>query len=152
MSKDKRLRHVLPSTKGPAVKITIVDYGAGNLPSGVSARLQQLGAETERAVRSGPARFGARPSCCRASAIFAAFVAGLRERNLTLSLQKAFDSGTPIRGICLGLQALYTSSQEAPGDAGLAFLAGEVRALPANVKSPHIGWNQVQRTQDQQTS
>jgi glutamine amidotransferase len=74
-------------------------------------------------------------------------VNGLRERNLTWSLRQAYDAGVPILGICLGLQAMFASSEEAPGAPGLGFFPDEVRALPTNVKSPHIGWNQLRRTQ-----
>lgn len=125
------------------MKIAIVDYGAGNLPS-VERALRGLGAETERAV--------APEQLASAEAIvlpgvghFAAFVDGLRERNLTSSLRAAFDSGKPMLGICLGLQAMFASSDEAPGDPGLAFFPEKVCALPTNVKSPHIGWNQLRR-------
>ncbi len=123
--------------------IAIVDYGAGNLPS-VERALQALGAETERAVR--PEQLAsARAIVLPGVGHFSAFVAGLRERNLTRSLRAAFDSGTPILGICLGLQAMYAASDEAPGEAGLAFFPEQVRALPPNVKCPHIGWNQLRR-------
>jgi imidazole glycerol-phosphate synthase subunit HisH len=123
--------------------IAIVDYGAGNLPS-VERALQALGAETERAVR--PEQLAsARAIVLPGVGHFSAFVAGLRERNLTRSLRAAFDSGTPILGICLGLQAMYAASEEAPGEAGLAFFPEQVRALPPNVKCPHIGWNQLRR-------
>jgi len=127
------------------MKIAIVDYGAGNLPS-VERALQKLGAETERAI--------APEQLASAKAIvlpgvghFAAFVDGLRERNLASSLRAAFDCGKPMLGICLGLQAMFASSDEAPGDPGLGFFPEEVRALPTNVKSPHIGWNQLRRVQ-----
>jgi imidazole glycerol phosphate synthase glutamine amidotransferase subunit len=130
------------------MKVAIVDYGAGNLPS-VERALQKLGAETERAVRP--------EQIANATAVvlpgvghFSAFVAGLHERNITSSLRMAYDSGIPILGICLGLQAMYESSEEAPGDPGLGFFKGEVRMLPQNVKAPHIGWNQVQRRQPSQ--
>ena len=42
---------------------------------------------------------------------------------------------------------MFASSEEAPGAPGLGFFPDEVRALPTNVKSPHIGWNQLRRTQ-----
>jgi imidazole glycerol phosphate synthase glutamine amidotransferase subunit len=127
------------------MKITIVDYGAGNLPS-VERALRALGAETERAVE---------PSQVAAAKVivlpgvghFGAFVNGLRERKLTLSLRATYEAGTPMLGICLGLQAMFSSSEEAPGDSGLGFFPEEVRALPTNVKSPHIGWNQLRRMQ-----
>jgi len=128
------------------VKIAIVDYGAGNLPS-VERALWKLGAETERAIEPKQVA-AARAIVLPGVGHFSAFVAGLRERNLTSSLRAAFDAGVPILGICLGLQAMFASSEEAPGEAGLAFFPEEVRALPANVKSPHIGWNQLRRVRE----
>lgn len=126
------------------MKVFIVDYGAGNLPS-VERALRALGAETKRATEPG--------HIAKAEAIvlpgvghFAAFVDGLRERNLTGSLRAAHAAGIPILGICLGLQVMFASSEEAPGESGLAFFPQEIRALPANVKSPHIGWNQARAT------
>ncbi|HXA57076.1 MAG TPA: imidazole glycerol phosphate synthase subunit HisH [Candidatus Acidoferrum sp.] len=123
------------------MKISIVDYGAGNLPS-VERALNKLGAETQLATEAS--------HICSAKAIvlpgvghFSAFVNGLRERNLVGPLRAAFEAGVPIFGICLGLQAMFAASEEAPGEPGLGFLTGDVRALPTNVKSPHIGWNQL---------
>jgi len=125
------------------MKIAIVDYGAGNLPS-VERALNKLGAETERAVA--PSQLdSAEAIVLPGVGHFGAFVDGLRERNLTSSLRAAFDSGKPILGICLGLQAMFASSDEAPDDPGLGFFPEKVCALPTNVKSPHIGWNQLRR-------
>ncbi len=127
------------------MKIAVVDYGAGNLPS-VERALQKLGVETERAVA--PAQLaGAKAIVFPGVGHFSAFVKGLRERNLTLALRSAFDAGVPMLGICLGLQAMFSASEEAPGEPGLGFFSEDVRALPPNVKSPHIGWNQLRRTQ-----
>jgi imidazole glycerol phosphate synthase glutamine amidotransferase subunit len=127
------------------MKISIVDYGAGNLPS-VERALRGLGAETERATEPGQIA-AAKAIVLPGVGHFSAFVNGLRERNLTSSLREAYDSGVPILGICLGLQSMFASSEEAPGAPGLGFFAEEVRALPTSVKSPHIGWNQLRRTQ-----
>jgi imidazole glycerol phosphate synthase glutamine amidotransferase subunit len=128
------------------VKVFIVDYGAGNLPS-VERALRALGAETKRATE--PSHIAdAKAIILPGVGHFAAFVAGLRERNLTDCLHAAHKAGVPILGICLGLQAMFASSEEAPGESGLGFFPEEVRALPANVKSPHIGWNQVRRTHE----
>jgi imidazole glycerol phosphate synthase glutamine amidotransferase subunit len=128
------------------MKISIVDYGAGNLPS-VERALGKLGAQTQLATEA------AHISSAKAIVLpgvghFSAFVNGLRERNLVDPLRAAFEAGVPILGICLGLQAMFAASEEAPGAAGLGFLTGDVRSLPTNVKSPHIGWNQVRSVQD----
>ena len=128
------------------MKISIVDYGAGNLPS-VERALRNLGAETERAISPNQIA-AAKAIVLPGVGHFAAFVKGLRERNLTDSLRAANDAGVPILGICLGLQAMFASSEEAPGDPGLGLFPQQVLALPPNVKSPHIGWNQVRLMQE----
>jgi imidazole glycerol phosphate synthase glutamine amidotransferase subunit len=125
------------------VKIAIIDYGAGNLPS-VERALFHLGAETER-VTTPEQLSSAKAIVLPGVGHFAAFVMGLRERNLTAALRTAIDSRVPVLGICLGLQAMFASSEEAPGELGLDLVHQQVKALPKNVKSPHIGWNQVRR-------
>jgi imidazole glycerol phosphate synthase glutamine amidotransferase subunit len=125
------------------VKIAIIDYGAGNLPS-VERALFHLGAETER-VTTPEQLPSARAIVLPGVGHFAAFVMGLRERNLTAALRTVIDSRVPVLGICLGLQALFASSEEAPGELGLHLIHEQVKALPKNVKSPHIGWNQLSR-------
>ena len=128
------------------MKISIVDYGAGNLPS-VERAFQGLGVETERAAT--PEQIAsARVIVLPGVGHFAAFVDGLETRSLTSLLRAAHEAGTPILGICLGLQALFTSSEEAPGKQGLGFLSGAIRLLPSTVKSPHIGWNQLRRVHE----
>ncbi|MFZ0883613.1 MAG: imidazole glycerol phosphate synthase subunit HisH [Candidatus Acidiferrales bacterium] len=123
------------------MKISIIDYGAGNLPS-VERAFVNLGAETERVTTPEELR-NAKAIVLPGVGHFSAFVAGLRERNLTSALRAAIDSGVPVLGICLGLQALFASSEEAPGEGGLDLIHQQVKSLPKNVKSPHIGWNQV---------
>jgi glutamine amidotransferase len=128
------------------VKTTIIDYGAGNLPS-VERAFASLGAETERGTTPEQVH-SAHAIVLPGVGHFSAFVSGLRERGLTHALQRAIREGIPVLGICLGLQAMYLASDEAPGKNGLAALDGKVVALPANVKSPHIGWNQVRRVRN----
>ena len=128
------------------MKVFLVDYGAGNLPS-VERALRALGAETKRATEPNQIA-DAQAIVLPGVGHFAAFVKGLRERNLTESLRAANKSGVPILGICLGLQAMFARSEEAPSESGLGFFPQEVHALPANVKSPHIGWNQVRTTRE----
>jgi imidazole glycerol-phosphate synthase subunit HisH len=128
------------------VKVSIVDYGAGNLPS-VERAIALLGADTERVTTPEELK-AARVILLPGVGHFSAFVGGLRQRNLEAALQDAARANVPLLGICLGLQALYDSSDEAPGEKGLGLIPGSVHALPASVKSPHIGWNQVRRIRE----
>jgi glutamine amidotransferase len=56
------------------------------------------------------------------------------------TLQKAVENGTPLLGICLGLQLFFEASEEGLGN-GLAFFKGKNVWLPGSVKVPHMGWN-----------
>jgi imidazole glycerol-phosphate synthase len=125
------------------VKVALLDYGAGNVSS-VERALHKLGAESAKASK---------PECLNTAETlilpgvghFAALIRALDERSLRTPLLGALKRGVPFLGICLGLQALYDSSEEAPDLHGLHILSGQVRALPANVKLPHMGWNQVRQ-------
>jgi imidazole glycerol phosphate synthase glutamine amidotransferase subunit len=125
------------------VKISIIDYGAGNLPS-VERTFRLLGAETQCSTRAEQID-AAEGLVLPGVGHFSAFVHGLAKNNLASALRAAIDRGVPFLGICLGLQAMLTSSEEAPEERGLDFIPGQVRALPGNVKSPHLGWNQIKR-------
>jgi imidazole glycerol phosphate synthase glutamine amidotransferase subunit len=124
--------------------ITLIDYGAGNVPS-VERALQKLGAATTRA--------NAPQQIAEASALilpgvghFATLIRALDEQNLRAPLLASFERGVPFLGICLGLQALYDASEEAPELRGLALIPQKICALPATVKLPHMGWNQLKPT------
>jgi imidazole glycerol phosphate synthase glutamine amidotransferase subunit len=121
--------------------VTVIDYGAGNITS-VERALHKLGAETTRA--------NTLEQIDRATTLvlpgvghFAALIRALDEKNLRASLLAALERGVPFLGICLGLQALYDSSEEAAELPGLALFHQTVCALPTNVKLPHMGWNQL---------
>jgi imidazole glycerol-phosphate synthase subunit HisH len=128
------------------VKVSIMDYGAGNLPS-VERALRTLGADTECVTRPQEIE-QASTLVLPGVGHFSAFVTGLRERNLTAALRAAIARGVPILGICLGLQAMFAASAEAPGEQGLDLIHENVQALPTKVKSPHIGWNQLRRLRE----
>jgi len=128
------------------MKITILDYGAGNVPS-VERALHRLGVESHRT---------ASPDCIsKAEALllpgvghYSALVRALDEKHLRAPLLDAVRRGVPFLGICLGLQVLFESSDEAPQLQGLNLLAGTIRALPPGVKLPHMGWNQIEKKRE----
>jgi len=126
------------------VNVTLLDYGAGNVPS-VERALRRLGANvltTNRAEDIAAAERLILPGVGHCAALITALdVHGLRE-----PVRDAIARGANFLGICLGLQALYEVSDEAPSLAGLALLPGRVTHLPPGVKLPHMGWNQLQRT------
>jgi len=127
------------------MKISLLDYGAGNVTS-VERALRRLGANPERSNST--------ESITNAQAIilpgvghYSALIRALDKQNLRSALVDALHRGVPFLGICLGLQALYNSSEEAPQLQGLNVLPGRVCALPSSVKLPHMGWNQLKLTQ-----
>jgi imidazole glycerol phosphate synthase glutamine amidotransferase subunit len=125
------------------MKISLVEYDAGNLPS-VERALARQGIASERAA-SAEAVSAAEALILPGVGHFGQLMRTLSARNLLAPLGDAIAGGKPVLGICLGLQALFNGSAEAPGDAGLGILAGQVKALPATAKLPHMGWNQLQR-------
>lgn len=123
------------------MKVTIVDYGAGNVPS-VERALDRLGAKSERTGSlEGIAK--ARVLLLPGVGHYSALVRALDEQNMRAPLVDAIGRGVPFLGICLGLQVLFESSAESPQLRGLSLLPGKVRALPSGVKLPHMGWNQI---------
>lgn len=124
-----------------AMKISLVEYGAGNLPS-VERALARQGVETERAATPDSIA-AARVLILPGVGHFGQLMRTLGSRGLFAPIRQAICDGVPLLGICLGLQALFTSSAEAPEDRGLDILPGTVSALPVTSKLPHMGWNQL---------
>jgi len=126
------------------MKVTLIDYGAGNVTS-VERALQRLGTASERSQS---------PECVAKAEVlllpgvghYAALIRALDERALRTPLLNAIQRGIPYLGVCLGLQALYETSEEAPELTGLKLFPTSVRSLPAIVKLPHMGWNQLKLT------
>jgi len=129
-------------------RVAIVDLGLGNLHS-VAKAFERAGASPElsadpdvllRADRLVLPGQGAFKECAQA-------LAG----EIGDAVREWIDSGRPYLGICLGMQALFESSEEAPGAKGLGIFPGEVRRFARDLsdthgnplKVPHIGWNQI---------
>ena len=125
------------------MNIALVEYGAGNLPS-VERALKLLGVETRRAATP-EALANCDALILPGVGHFGALMRSLGERSLVEPLRSAVSRGTPLLGICLGLQAMFAGSDEAPGDVGLALFPQQVSALPATDRLPHMGWNQLRR-------
>jgi imidazole glycerol phosphate synthase glutamine amidotransferase subunit len=123
------------------VKVTLIDYGAGNVPS-VERALQRLGAQSQR-TNSAECISNSEALLLPGVGHYAAFVRALEEQSLRVALVDAIHRGVPFLGICLGLQVLFQSSEEAPELHGLNLFPGKVHALPSTVKLPHMGWNQL---------
>jgi imidazole glycerol phosphate synthase glutamine amidotransferase subunit len=124
------------------MKVTLIDYGAGNLPS-VERALHRLGTETERVASPESLAVGS-VLILPGVGHYAALIRALDKNGLRDALVTAITRGAPFLGICLGLQALYQMSEEAPDLVGLKILPGCVHALTGQVKLPHMGWNQIQ--------
>lgn len=121
--------------------ITVVNYGAGNLRS-VENTLAEVGAPyfiTQKAADIEAAGKLILPGVGH----FGQMLAALDELGIRNALVAKAKSGTPFLGICLGLQAMFESSEEAPEQKGLALFAGSVRRFPAHLRCPHMGWNDI---------
>ena len=125
--------------------IGVVDYGMGNRRS-VEKALERVGA---RALVTSDHETLARADGLIVPGVgaFAAAMAGLRALGLDELVVRRAQDGTPVLGLCLGMQLLFDSSTELGGDTGLGLLGGPVVALEAaGLKVPHIGWNVVRIT------
>ncbi|HXN37510.1 MAG TPA: imidazole glycerol phosphate synthase subunit HisH [Solirubrobacteraceae bacterium] len=124
------------------VQIAVVDYGMGNRRS-VEKALEHVGVRAS--VSSDPERLReAAGLVVPGVGAFPRAMERLRELGLDELLRERVQAGTPVLGICLGMQLAFDSSTELGGAAGLGIIDGEVRALAAgSLKLPHIGWNEV---------
>ena len=118
--------------------IGIIDYGAGNLKS-VEKALLKLGAQ--------PVITRDRETILAADHIILPGVGAFGDamENLDQVIYEAVEQKIPFLGICLGLQLLFSGSEESPGVAGLGILEGEILRIPEaeGLKIPHMGWNSL---------
>jgi glutamine amidotransferase len=121
--------------------IAVIDYGAGNLRSVVRA-LEHAGAEAR--VTSEPADVAAAAAIVLPGVAAASdTMRGLQERGLVHPLLRSIEAGKPFLGLCMGLQALLTFSEEGGRQECLNVIPGAVRKLPAGLKVPQMGWNDI---------
>jgi imidazole glycerol-phosphate synthase subunit HisH len=122
--------------------ISILDYGAGNLRS-VQNTLGEIGAEYEL-VRDAMALGRATKIILPGVGHFGQMMRALDQMQVRDVLRGRIHAGIPFLGICLGLQALFESSEEAPEERGLGLFPGEIRRFPATARVPHMGWNEIE--------
>ena len=117
--------------------IALVDYGAGNLTS------------VRKALTACGAAFFTPESPDTLAGATGVIIPGVGHFGATTGITSAWrtailatvERGTPLLGICLGLQFLFDGSDEAPEMPGLGLFAGRCTRLPPRVKVPHVGWN-----------
>lgn len=120
--------------------IAIVDYGVGNLTSVKKAFDRVSG---EAVVTSDPGLVAAADKVVLPGVGHFSSTRNL-DSGLRTAIAGSIARGVPFLGICVGMQWMVESSQEAPGVMGLGIWAAECERFPSAVKSPHVGWNQLQ--------
>lgn len=124
--------------------IAIVDYDAGNIKS-VEKALQFL--EQEPVVtRDKETLLQAEKVIVPGVGAFGDAMGKMHQYGLVEVLREIAAKGTPLLGICLGLQLFFESSEETPGVEGLGLLPGKIVRIPdkEGFKIPHMGWNSIQ--------
>ena len=146
--------------------ITMIDYGGSNLRSAQKA-FEYVGAAVQVTANPDTVR-QAEKLVLPGVGAFGAGMAAIRRRGLEPAIKEAAVKGTPLLGICLGMQYLFDSSEELGHHTGLGLVAGQVRRFnfdrgpktedgeanrrpPSAVlrlKIPHMGWNQIEATRE----
>ena len=122
--------------------IALLDYGSGNLRS-VHKALLKVGADVRIAKR--PEEMAdARAVVLPGVGAFDDCIHAMEKQALLDACRQFIKSGRPFLGICVGMQWMFERSQESPETRGLGVLDGECERFPASVKSPHVGWNQLE--------
>jgi len=126
-------------------EVAIIDYGVGNLRS-VEKAFAAMGCaaivssdesvlrEAQRLVLPGVGAFAA---CMKA----------LKERGFDQLVKERANAGTPVLGVCVGMQLLFDQSEEFGSTPGLGLLRGNVRRFGDDLVVPHVGWNRIQQKQ-----
>lgn len=123
------------------VTITVIDYGIGNLRS-VTKALEFLGCQVT--LTSDPNEvMRANKLVLPGVGAFGAGMRNLTQLGLVDAIRDAVQRGTPLLGICLGLQLLFDESEEMGRHEGLKLVRGKVVRFPEtnNIRIPHMGWN-----------
>ena len=122
--------------------IAVFDYGAGNLRS-VQNTLAEIGA-TYTLVDDVEGLNNASKIILPGVGHFGQMLRSLDAMRVRQTILNRIEAGIPFLGICLGLQALFEESEEAPGVKGLGLFPGMIRRFSEDARVPHMGWNEVE--------
>jgi len=120
--------------------IAVVDYRAGNLTS-VRKALEHLGVEAD--VTRDPDVVARADKVILPGVGHFSSTSILDECGLRAAILEQLRQRVPFLGVCVGMQWMFASSEEAPAIIGAGLLAGWCERFPASVKSPHVGWNSL---------
>ena len=121
--------------------ISIIDYGAGNLRS-VQNTLAELGAQY-KLIDTPEAVLAADRIILPGVGHFGQLMGSLDLLRLRQPILEKIAAGTPYFGICLGMQALFSGSDEAPDLQGLSLYPERIERFPTTARVPHMGWNSL---------
>ena len=124
-------------------RVAIIDYGVGNLRS-VEKAFSATGCDAvvtgdESTLRS------AERLVLHGVGAFSACMNALRERGLDSLVREQVARGTPLLGVCVGMQLLFDESEEFGRTTGLGLLSGQVRRFAGDLVVPQVGWNQIKQ-------
>jgi imidazole glycerol phosphate synthase glutamine amidotransferase subunit len=126
--------------------IALLDYGGGNVGSVMKA-VNYLG-HAAQPVDNPEVLARASKIIFPVQGHFGQMMTALGKRGLLEPLKQFLSNGKSFLGICLGLQALYEGSEEAPDIMGLGLLPGRVKRFEGIFKVPHVGWSQLEISRD----
>jgi glutamine amidotransferase len=124
------------------VSVAIIDYGVGNLRS-VEKAFHAGGVDAQVSSDEGVLR-AADKLVLPGVGAFRACVEALTERGFDRLVRERVAEGTPLLGVCVGMQLLFEESEEFGTTRGLGFIKGRVRRFPEGLRVPQVGWNQVE--------
>ncbi len=126
-------------------RVAIIDYGVGNLRS-VEKAFAATGCEAVISADDSVLRSAERLVLPGVGA-FASCMNGLRERGVDSLVHERVRAGTPLLGICVGMQMLFEVSDEFGTTNGLGLLRGRVRRFETDLVVPQVGWNRIRQRQ-----
>ncbi len=131
-------------------EIVVIDYGLGNLRS-VTKALEAVGAKAEL-TSDGEKVVSAKGAILPGVGAFSAGMQNLEKLGLIPSIHQRINEGKPLLGICLGLQLLFSVSEEHGLHDGLSVVPGRVVRFRGEMKIPHMGWNTIRPVRQQTAS